>query len=111
MDRAQKWDLSAIRKCLSMAALASGLIFLAGPRGYAETEEQCHRRIAHAEHELHEAIERHGRESRKAEHERRELHEARERCWREHHRWWDEHEHRWRTEHDWDDRDHYRDFR
>ena len=94
---------------LSFALVAGLMLFSAVPRAHAETEEHCQRRIQHAEHELHEAIERHGRHSRRADHERRELHEARERCWREHHRWWDEHEHRWRQEHDWDDRDHDRD--
>ena len=91
------------------SALAASLMMTAVPRAYAESEERCQRRIQHAEHELHEAIERHGRRSRQADHERRELHEARERCWREHHRWWDEHERRWHQDHDWDDRDHDRD--
>jgi len=104
----EKCDVGAVRKCAGLAVLAGGLLFLTVPRMHAETPEQCQRRIAHAEHELHEAVERHGRNSQKAEHERRELHEARERCWREHHQWWDEHEHRWRQEHDWDDRDHDR---
>jgi hypothetical protein len=79
------------------------------PRLHAEDDDRCRRRIEHAEHELHEAIEKHGRHSRQADHERRELHEARERCWNEQHRWWDEHEHRWHQEHDWDERDHDRD--
>lgn len=83
------------------------------PRGFAQSrediDERCQRRIEHAEHELHEAIEHHGRDSREADHERRELHEAREECWRENHRWWDEHERRWHEERDWDDRDHDRD--
>jgi hypothetical protein len=94
---------------VGMAVAAAFLLFSAVPRASAESAEQCQRRIAHADHELHEAIEHHGRHSRQADHERRELHEARERCWREHHQWWDEHERRWRNEHDWDDRDHDRD--
>ena len=97
------------RLLMSLAAGMGILLFMAGPGAQAESVERCQRRIAHKDHELHEAIERHGRHSRQAEHERRELHEARERCWREHHRWWDEHERRWREEHDWDDRDHDRD--
>ena len=100
----------ALRNSLMFLALVTGLsLFTAMPRAHAESVEQCQRRIAHAEHDLHEAIEHHGRRSRQADHERRELHEARERCWREHHRWWDEHEHRWREQRDWDERDHDRD--
>ena len=93
---------------LSGAALSMALLFTGVPRLHGEDIDRCQRRIVHAEHELHEAIERHGRQSPQAEHERHVLHEARERCWREQHRWWDEHEHRWRTEHDWDEHDHDR---
>jgi hypothetical protein len=102
--------IGAIRNSLMSLALVTGLFLFTGvPRAHAESVERCQRRIAHAEHDLHEAIEHHGRRSRQADHERRELHEARERCWREHHRWWDEHEHRWREQRDWDERDHDRD--
>ena len=98
-----------IKTWLLSAAVSAGLVMsLAVPRAHAESAEKCQRRIQHAEHEFHEAIERHGRNSHQAEHERRELSEARERCWRENHRWWDEHEHRWHQERDWDDRDHDR---
>jgi hypothetical protein len=86
--------------------LACLLLFATTPRAHAETQEECQRHIAHVDHELHEAIEHHGVHSREAEHQRHELHEARERCWREHHQWWDEREHRWHTQQDWDDRDH-----
>jgi hypothetical protein len=96
------------RTSLGVAAIIGASLLVAIPQFQAETAEQCQRRVVRAEHELHEAIERHGSRSRKAEHERRELREARERCWREHHRWWDEHERRWRSERDWDDRDHDR---
>lgn len=110
------WDLGLIRRSVVGLAAAAGLFLLtAAPGARAESSEQCQRRISHADHELHEAIERHGLHSREAQHERRELHEARQRCWREHHQWWDEHEHRWRTDREWDDRDHdrddYRDYR
>ena len=98
------------------ATIGVGLFLLSwAPVACADSVEHCQRRIAHADHELHEAIERHGLHSRQATHERRELHEVRERCWRAHHRWWDEHEQRWRTDREWDDRDHdrddYRDYR
>jgi|SRR5579864_1936400 hypothetical protein len=100
--------LAAVMSILSGTVLTAALLLTVAPRVHAEDIDRCQRRVAHAEHELHEAIERHGRHSRQADHERRELHEARERCWREQHRWWDEHEHRWRTERDWDERDHDR---
>jgi hypothetical protein len=100
---------STVISVLSGAALTAVLMFTAAvPRLHAEEIDRCQRRVAHAEHELHQAIERHGRDSRQANHERRELRDARERCWREQHRWWDEHEHRWRTERDWDEHDHDR---
>ncbi len=89
---------ATVTSLLSGAVVAAALLFTTVPRIHAEDYDRCQRRVAHAEHELHEAIEKHGRHSAKADHERRELHEARERCWRERHQWWDEHEHRWRTE-------------
>ena len=96
---------TAAASLLSGAFLTAVLAFGA-PALHAEDIDRCQRRVAHADHELHEAIEKHGRNSRQARHERRELHEAREHCWTERHRWWDEHEHRWRTERDWDEHDH-----
>jgi len=78
-----------VTSLLSGAVVAATLLFTAVPRIYADDRsERCQRRIAHAEHELH---------------------EAREHCWSEYHQWWDEHEHRWRTERDWDEHDHDRD--
>jgi hypothetical protein len=97
---------TAAMSILSGAILSAVLFFGAVPRLHAEDIDRCQRRVAHADHELHEAIEKHGRHSRQANRERRELHEAREHCWREQHRWWDEHERRWRAEHDWNERDH-----
>ena len=98
---------------LSLGIIVAFVASCGVPRSFAQSrediDERCHRRIEHAEHELHEAIEHHGRYSRQANHERRELRDARERCWREHHRWWDEHERRWHDQRDWDDRDHDRD--
>ena len=107
MNRKQKLANLAM-SILSGTLLTAALLLTAAPRAHAEDIDRCQRRVAHAEHELHEAIERHGRHSRQADHERRELHAVRERCWREQHRWWDEHEHRWRTERDWDEHDHDR---
>ena len=88
---------------LVVATLAGFLLFMA-PR--ASADYNCQKRIAQADHKLHEAIEHHGYESKQADRWRRELHEARERCWNERHQWWDEHEHRWHKDRDWDDHDH-----
>jgi hypothetical protein len=99
-----------IKNLLSSLVIVGGLLLGAAlPQLQAEDMDRCQRRVIHAEHELHRAIERHGRNSERANHERRELRAARERCWRERHRWWDEHEHRWHTERDWDEHDHDRD--
>jgi len=99
--------MDSVRKSLlSLIFLTGVLLCTAVPRLQAETINRCQRRVVRADHELHEAIEKHGRNSRQANHERRELHAARERCWRERHEWWDEHEHRWRKERDWDEHDH-----
>ena len=104
----------AARVWMLTLGIGAGLIAPAAvPRSFAESreeiDEQCQRRIQRAEHDLHEAIEHHGCSSRQAEHERHELHGAREQCWREHHRWWDEHAHRWHDQRDWDDHDNDRD--
>ncbi len=101
--------MKAVRKLFFVVTALAFSFCAATPLVRAESQEHCQRRIVHAEHDLHEAIERYGRHSARADHERRELHAARERCWRERHQWWDEHEHRWHTERDWDEHDHDRD--
>src|SRR5437879_5964225 len=97
--------IGTIKSILAVGAMAAAFCLTAVPRLSAESYDRCQRRVAHAEHDLHRAIDRHGRHSRQAEHERAELRAARERCWNERHQWWDEHERRWHHEHDWDDRD------
>lgn len=105
MTHPHKLSTTAI-SMLSGVILTVVLLFSAVPRLHSEDIDRCQRRVAHAEHELHQAIEKHGRNSKQANHERRELRAARERCWRERHRWWDEHEHRWHTDRDWNEHDH-----
>ena len=87
MNQSKKMS-TLVTYIMSGAVLTAVLLFSLAPRLHAEDMDRCQRRIVHAEHELH---------------------EARERCWREQHRWWDEHEHRWRTDRDWDEHDHDRD--
>lgn len=93
-----------------LAAIAIGgfLLLAATPRAAAD-EHDCQRRIARADHRLHEAAEHHGWDSPQAARARAQLREAREFCWGHYHRWWDEDAHRWRTERDWDEHDHDRD--
>ena len=108
MNLAKKFSGTAA-SLFSAAALTAALLFTAVPPLQAENYEHCQRRIVHADHELHLAIERHGRHSPQADRKRVELHAARERCWSENHRWWDADAHRWHTERDWDEHDHDRD--
>ncbi len=93
------------RTLAAAAALAAFLMFTNLPRLRAD-DDDCQRRVAKADHSLHEAIEHHGYQSKQADHWRHELREARERCWNNGHRWWSEDDHRWHTERDWDDHDH-----
>ena len=72
--------------------------------------DDCQQRVSRADHNLHEAIEDHGYESKQAEHARHVLGEVREACWNSDHRWWDPDQKRWHADRDWDDNDH-RDYR
>jgi len=92
------------RTALAAATLAGLLMFTGAPN--LSANDGCQRRIAKADHKLHEAIEHHGYRSEQAERWRHELHEAREHCWKVNHRWWDEDDRRWHTDRDWDDHDH-----
>jgi hypothetical protein len=105
----QKGEKKFRTRTLLVSAALLGMLALAGaPRASADDYDRCQRRIAKADHKLHEAIEDHGWYSRQADHARHELREARERCWNERHRWWDEDHHRWHSDRDWDDHDHDR---
>jgi hypothetical protein len=61
--------------------------------------------ISQADHDLHEAIEHDGYESKQAEHARHEVQKVREACWSSRHKSWDPDEKNWRTNRDWDDDD------
>ena len=94
------------RAMLAAVAFVGVLAFAGAPRASAESYDACQRRIARADHRLHEAVEHHGWNSRQADRARHDLHEARERCWRERHRWWDEDGRRYYRDRDRDrDRD------
>ena len=92
-------------KRLAVVTLTVCLNLTAIPRLRADADD-CQRRVARADHRLHEAIEHNGYRSEQLEHARQRLHEARERCWRTEHKWWDEDNRRWHSDRDWDDHDH-----
>jgi hypothetical protein len=88
---------------IAASALGAAIFFAAASPLHAE---DCQKRIANADHHLHQAAAKHGWNSSEADHYRRELADAREYCWNHGHRWWDEDTHSWHTEHDWNDHDH-----
>jgi hypothetical protein len=103
--RSDRSKAGLLSKAIVVLGLISGFLAFTGiPRLRADNDD-CQRRIARADHRLHEAIEHHGYQSEQVEHARHDLREARER-WSSGHRWWDEDQHRWHTERDWDDEDH-----
>ena len=101
------FDSWGFRAIFSASALAAALCFL-GPVPLRADDDDCQRRIARADHRLHEAAEHHGWDSPQAAKYRHQLREARAWCWEHRHRWWDEDGHRWRSDRDWDDHDHDR---
>jgi hypothetical protein len=77
-----KAGFSVFGKTALATAALGGLLFFAGPPGaQAASRDDCQRRIAKTEHELGEAIEDHGYNSRQANHWRHERREAYERCY------------------------------
>ncbi len=85
--------------------LFAGALMFAGS-SVVRAEDDCQKRTIRADHNLHEAIHKHGPQSPEAEHWRQELAEARSYCWAHDHRWWDEDSKNWHSDHDWDDHDH-----
>ncbi len=109
-------DYTRLGKAVVAAALLSVLLlFAAVPRSYADNREKCQQRVERAEARLDQAIHRHGMNSPQANDRRRDLNAERERCWREHHAWWNAHDHQWHNDRDWDrdhdDHDHDHDHR
>jgi hypothetical protein len=96
------------RRLFAVTVLSAALLLL-GASALRADEGSCRRRLAKADHQLHQAARNHGWESKQAEHARHELREAREYCYTHEHKWWDEDDHRWHSERDWDDHDHDRD--
>ena len=85
--------------------LLVGALALAGA-SVVRADDDCQKRTIKADHNLHEAIEKHGPNSPEAEHWRSELASTRSYCWDHEHKWWDEDTKRWHTDKDWDEHDH-----
>jgi len=97
-----------IRLTLGPMIVAGALMFASS--SVARADDDCQKRTIKADHNLHEAIAKHGPDSPQAAHWRSELAAARSFCWDHDHRWWDEDAKRWHSEHDWDERDHDHDL-
>jgi len=110
METSLTRKIGSLGEAVLSAAIIAGLLLFAGTTRAPADDHDCQKRVAKADHNLHEAIKHHGRESKQADHARHELQEAREHCWNTEHKWWDEDAKRWRTERDWDDHDHDRDW-
>jgi hypothetical protein len=85
--------------------LLAGALALAGA-SVTRADDECQKRTIKADHNLHEAIQKHGPNSPEAEHWRSELATARSYCWDHEHKWWDEDAKRWHDDKDWDPHDH-----
>lgn len=75
MQGAKLW----FARVLPGAMLLVLALFAGAPRAKADDWDDCNRRIARANWQLHEAVEDYGYDSRQARHWRHELHEAYER--------------------------------
>lgn len=90
---------------LTAPVLLAGALALAGA-SVVRADDDCQKHTIKADHNLHEAIKKHGPNSPEAEHWRSELAAARSFCWEHEHKWWDEDGNRWHTDKDWDVHDH-----
>jgi len=62
----QRWKTGLVRFVCGTAILAGGLLMTGAPRAYAD--DDCQRKLRHADHELDRAVEKHGYNSRQADH-------------------------------------------
>jgi hypothetical protein len=92
------------RFVLAPIVFAGALMFASA--AVVSADDDCQKRTIKADHNLHEAVAKHGPQSPEAEHWRSELAAARSYCWEHDHRWWDEDTHAWHNQHDWEAHDH-----
>jgi hypothetical protein len=93
------------RRSVLAPIVFAGALMLASA-AIVRADNDCQKRTIKADHNLHEAIAKHGPQSPEAEHWRSELAAARSYCWGHNHRWWDEDTHSWHSEQDWNAHDH-----
>jgi len=67
------------------ALVLAAIMTISGAGVLQATAENCSERVHKAEHNLQEAVRKHGEHSRQAEQKRHELDEARAHCGHEHH--------------------------
>jgi hypothetical protein len=89
-----------------LAPVVCAGVMLFATTSVVHADDDCQKRTIKADHNLHEAIKKHGPDSPEATKWRHELIEAQSFCWDHGKRRWDEDAHRWHTEHDWDEHDH-----
>lgn len=105
MNLPHQWKHYLAKTVLTGAALAAIATLGAAP-SRADHNSGCQRRIATADHRLHEAIEHHGYRSRQAQSARHNLAAARQHCYTRYHEWWDEDDRTWHSDRNWRDEDH-----
>ncbi|MGB7437006.1 MAG: hypothetical protein WBR26_08315 [Candidatus Acidiferrum sp.] len=93
-----------LRFALAPLVFAGALTFATA--SVVRADDDCQKRTIKADHNLHQAIAKHGPQSPEAEHARQQLSDARHYCWQHDHRWWDEDAHQWHDQQDWNDHDH-----
>ena len=69
------------------APLVFGGVLMFGATSAVRADDDCQKRTIKADHNLHEAIEKHGPDSPQAQNWRTELAEARSYCYEHNHRW------------------------
>lgn len=75
----------SIRKLYSVVLAGALALSCASPLLARDHDDKCDQRIRKAEHNLDDAVRKHGEHSRQAEQKRRQLDEAREKCGRKDH--------------------------
>src|SRR5258706_16140056 len=86
---------------LATVAFVGLVAFSGAPSALADDDRGCQRRIAKADHKLHEAVEHHGGDSRQAGDGPHEMHEAGENWWEQRHPRWGENRQRRHSQRLW----------
>src|SRR5260370_19313412 len=73
-----RWNNSLFGKTVLATAALAGFLMFTGVPSLRADRDACQRRVARADHRLHEAIEHHGYRSEQADRRRHALHDPRE---------------------------------